>query len=150
LGSWKNNLIPGITSIPKIADNVYSENVSFLLENLEFEDGDFDFAVLNAKGFGGNNGTALVASPTKTMSLLKTKYTSEQLKKYHAENESISNQLLETKNKILQGDIKSRYIFGENVIDGLNNFEVEPNKITNKLNNEKFYLESTLPYKEFF
>jgi hypothetical protein len=58
--------------------------------------------------------------------------------------------LLETKNKILQGDIKSRYIFGENVIDGLNNFEVEPNKITNKLNNEKFYLESTLPYKEFF
>jgi hypothetical protein len=84
------------------------------------------------------------------MSLLKTKYTSEQLKKYHAENESISNQLLETKNKILQGDIKSRYIFGENVIDGLNNFEVEPNKITNKLNNEKFYLESTLPYKEFF
>jgi hypothetical protein len=84
------------------------------------------------------------------MSLLKTKYTSEQFKKYHAENESISNQLLETKNKILQGDIKSRYIFGENVIDGLNNFEVEPNKITNKLNNEKFYLESTLPYKEFF
>jgi hypothetical protein len=84
------------------------------------------------------------------MSLLKTKYTSEQLKKYHAENESISNQLLETKNKILQGDIKSRYIFGENVIDGLNNFEVEPNKITNKMNNEKFYLESTLPYKEFF
>ena len=150
LGSWKNNLIPGITSIPKIADNVYSENVSFLLENLEFEDGDFDFAVLNAKGFGGNNGTALVASPTKTMSLLRTKYTSEQLKRYHAKNESICNQLLETKNKILQGDIKSRYIFGENVIDGPNNFEVEPNKITNKLNNEKFYLESTLPYKEFF
>jgi len=57
LGSWRNNLIPGICSTPKIADNVFTENVNFLLENLEFEDNKFDFAVLNAKGFGGNNGT---------------------------------------------------------------------------------------------
>jgi hypothetical protein len=57
--------------------------------------------------------------------------------------------LLENKNKILQGDTKSRYIFGENVIDGMNDFEVEPHQITNKLNDEKFHLESTLPYKDF-
>jgi hypothetical protein len=43
------------------------------LENLKFEDKDFDFAVLNAKGFGGNNGTALIASPSKTMHLLAIK-----------------------------------------------------------------------------
>jgi len=149
LGSWRNNLIPGICSTPKLADNVYTENVKFLLENLEFEDNAFDFAVLNAKGFGGNNGTSLVASPSKTMELLQAKYSSKQIKKYQVQKESIDNQLLENKSKILQGDTKSRYIFGENVIDGMNDFEVESHQITNKLNGEKFNLESTLPYKEF-
>ena len=149
LGSWRNNWIPGICSTPKLADNVFTENVNFLLENLEFEDGEFDFAVLNAKGFGGNNGTALLASPAKTMELLQAKYSSEQIKKYQAQKQSVDDQLLENKNKILQGDTKSRYIFGENVIDGMNDFEVEPHQITNKLNDEKFHLESTLPYKDF-
>jgi acetoacetyl-[acyl-carrier protein] synthase len=83
LGSWKNNLIPSIASTPKLADNVYTENVNFLLENLKFEDKDFDFAVLNAKGFGGNNGTALIASPSKTMHLLRSKYSKDQINKYH-------------------------------------------------------------------
>ena len=149
LGSWRNNLIPGICSTPKLADNVYTENVNFLLENLEFEDNAFDFAVLNAKGFGGNNGTSLVASPAKTMELLQAKYSSKQIKKYQVQKQSIDNQLLENKSKILQGDTKSRYIFGENVIDGMNDSEVESHEITNKLNGEKFNLESTLPYKEF-
>jgi len=149
LGSWRNNLIPGICSTPKLAENVYTENVNFLLENLEFEDNAFDFAVLNAKGFGGNNGTSLVASPSKTMELLQAKYSSKQIKKYQVQKQSIDKQLLENKSKILQGDTKSRYIFGENVIDGINDFEVESHEITNKLNDEKFNLESTLPYKEF-
>jgi acetoacetyl-[acyl-carrier protein] synthase len=149
LGSWKNNLIPGIHSTPKLADNVFTENVNFLLENLEFEENKFDFAVLNAKGFGGNNGTALIASPTKTMELLQTKYSAKELTKYCALKQNIDEQLLENKQKILQGEVISRYIFGENVIDGMNDFEVESHQITNKLNNEKFNLKSTLPYKDF-
>jgi acetoacetyl-[acyl-carrier protein] synthase len=120
------------------------------LENLKFEDKDFDFAVLNAKGFGGNNGTALIASPAKTMQLLKSKYSKHQIKKYNSQKESIDIQLMENKNRILKGDIQSRYIFGENVIDGINDFEVESHQITNKLNDEKFDLQSTLPYQEFF
>jgi len=31
----------------------------------------------------------------------------------------------------------------------MNDFEVESHQITNKLNNEKFNLKSTLPYKDF-
>ena len=150
LGSWRNNLIPGITSTPKLADNVFTENVNFLLENLEFENNHFDFAILNAKGFGGNNGTALVASPSKTMAMLQSKYSKDQIKKYNKQKEIIDYQLIENKNVILKGDIKSRYIFGENVIDGMNDFDVESHQITNKLNNEKFNLESNLPYQEFF
>ena len=84
------------------------------------------------------------------MQLLQSKYSKDQINKYLKQKQAIDEQLLENKNKILQGDMMSRYIFGEDVIDGVNDFEVESHQITNKLNDEKFYLESTLPYKEFF
>ena len=149
LGSWKNNLIPGITSTPKLAENVHKENVDFLLQNKKFEDGRFDFAVLNAKGFGGNNGTCLVASPSKTMKMLKSKYPKKDIREYLSKKQKIDDQLNQCKQDILLGDIKSRYIFGEDVIDGMNDFEIEPDKITNKLNKEIFDLNSTLPYKDY-
>ena len=149
LGSWKNNLIPGITSTPKLAENVHKENVDFLLKNKKFENGRFDFAVLNAKGFGGNNGTCLVASPSKTMKMLKSKYPKKDIQEYLSKKQKIDDQLNQCKQDILLGDIKSRYIFGEDVIDGMNDFEIEPDKITNKLNKEIFDLNSTLPYKDY-
>jgi uncharacterized protein Yka (UPF0111/DUF47 family) len=40
-------------------------------------------------------------------------------------------------------------MFGEDVIDGMNDFEIETDKITNKLNKEIFNLNSTLPYKDY-
>ena len=92
---------------------------------------------------------ALIASPSKTMHLLKSKYSKDQMNKYHKQKETIDELLLENKNRILKGDLQSRYIFGEDVIDGMNDFEIESHQITNKLNNEKFDLESTLPYQEF-
>ena len=149
LGSWKNNLIPGITSTPELAENVHKENVDFLLQNKKFEEDEFDFAVLNAKGFGGNNGTSLVASPAKTMKMLESKYSKKDMQAYLIKKSKIDDQLSTSKQEILQGDIKSRYIFGEGVIDGMNDFEIETDKITNKLNNEIFDLNSTLPYKDY-
>ena len=149
LGSWKNSIIPGITSTPELAENVHRENVEFLLQNKKFDGEDYDFAVLNAKGFGGNNGTALVASPSKTMKMLETKYSKKNIKAYLLKKRKIDAQLEKHKAEVLQGDIKSRYMFGEDVIDGMNDFEIETDKITNKLNKEIFNLNSTLPYKEY-
>ena len=150
LGSWKNNLIPGITSTPELAENVHKDNVDFLLQNKKIEDGEFDFAVLNAKGFGGNNGTSLVASPSKTMHMLKSKHSKKDINAYLIKKSKIDDQLNLTKEEILKGDIKSRYIFGEDVIDGMNDFDIETDKIVNKLNKEVFDLNSTLPYKDYF
>ena len=149
LGSWKNNLIPGITSTPELAENVHKENVQFLLKNKKIEHDEFDFAVLNAKGFGGNNGTSLVASPSKTMKMLMSKYSKNDIQKYLLKKSKIDDQLNVSKQEILKGDIQSRYIFGDSVIDGMNDFDIEADKITNKLNKEIFDLNSTLPYKDY-
>ena len=45
--------------------------------------------------------------------------------------------------------ITSRYIFGEDVIDGMSDFDIQTDKITNKSNKEVFDLNSTLPYKDY-
>ena len=101
------------------------------------------------KGFGGNNGTSLVASPAKTMKMLESKYSKKDMRAYLIKKSKIDDQLSKSKQEILQGDIKSRYIFGEDVIDGMNDFEIETDKITNRLNKEIFDLNSTLPYKDY-
>ena len=149
LGSWNNNIIPGITSTPQLAKNVHKKNVLFLLQNKKIEDGEFDFAVLNAKGFGGNNGTSLVASPSRTMQMLKSKYPKKDISAYLRRKSKIDDQLKASKEEILKGDIKSRYVFGRGVIDGMNDFDIETDKIVNKLNKEVFDLNSTLPYKDY-
>jgi hypothetical protein len=40
-------------------------------------------------------------------------------------------------------------MFGEDVINGLTDFQIEKDQIVNKVTNEKFSLDSTLPYKDF-
>jgi acetoacetyl-[acyl-carrier protein] synthase len=149
LGSWNHLKIPGITTTPAIAENVSSDNVNYLLDHLEFEQGAFDFAILNAKGFGGNNGTALVASPQKTLNLLQAKYSKKELQKYEQANAGIKAALALEKKMILEGSTKSRYLFGEDVLDGMVDFEFNDQAIINKKTGEKFSLEATLPYKEF-
>ncbi|MDA0759788.1 MAG: beta-ketoacyl synthase [Proteobacteria bacterium] len=149
LGSWNHLKIPGITTTPALAENVSSDNVNYLLDHLEFEQGAFDFAILNAKGFGGNNGTALVASPQKTLNLLQVKYSNKELQKYEQANAGIKAALALEKKMILEGSTKSRYLFGEGVLDGMVDFEFNDQAIINKKTGEKFSLEATLPYKEF-
>lgn len=149
LGSWNHLKIPGITTTPALAENVSSDNVNYLLDHLEFEHGAFDFAILNAKGFGGNNGTALVASPPKTLNLLQAKYSKKELQKYEQANTGIKAALELEKKMILEGSTKSRYLFGEGVLDGMVDFEFNDQAIINKKTGEKFSLEATLPYKEF-
>ena len=83
------------------------------------------------------------------MKMLESKYSKNDIQKYLTKKNKIDDQLNKSKQEILQGDIQSRYIFGENVIDGMNDFDIEADKFTNKLNKEIFDLNSTLPYKEY-
>ena len=83
------------------------------------------------------------------MKMLESKYSKSNIKKYLIKKSKIDDQLNDSKKEILQGDIQSRYIFGKSVIDGMNDFDIEADKITNKLNKEIFDLNSTLPYKDY-
>ena len=81
--------------------------------------------------------------------MLESRYSKKDIQTYLVKKRKIDDQLDQHKNAVLQGDLKSRYMFGEDVIDGMNDFEIETDKITNKLNKEIFNLNSTLPYKDY-
>ena len=71
------------------------------------------------------------------------------MQKYEKANARVQDALEEEKKLILEGSTKSRYIFGEGVLDGMVDFEFNDQEIINKKTGEKFSLETTLPYKEF-
>ena len=74
LGTWNKGIIPGIHSTDSVASDVHHDNLEILLDNKSEEKGFFSAAFLNAKGFGGNNASALILSPEESMTLLSKKY----------------------------------------------------------------------------
>jgi acetoacetyl-[acyl-carrier protein] synthase len=74
LGTWQYGIIPGIGTIDKPAADVFDSNLAISPEHKQFDQGRLDVALLNAKGFGGNNATAVVLSPTVTKTMLMNKH----------------------------------------------------------------------------
>jgi acetoacetyl-[acyl-carrier protein] synthase len=149
LGSWQLDIVPGITSTPELAENVYKSNLSFLLENQEIKKTEYDFAILNAKGFGGNNGTSLIMSPLKTTEILQQKHTGKKWKSFKKIQENTINELENFDNELRMQPPLARYKFGEGVIDGESELEFSNTDLIIKSNNQKISIKSELPYKKF-
>ncbi|TDF38559.1 beta-ketoacyl synthase [Alteromonadaceae bacterium M269] len=120
LGTWKYGYIPGIKTIDHIADDVHQSNMNILMED-EFvgEQGkDMDASFINSKGFGGNNATALLLSPSVTMQMLEKKHGKQSVSSYRANNEKISQLAEEADQRICDGNESVIYNFGTNIIEG--------------------------------
>ncbi|MBQ4850658.1 beta-ketoacyl synthase [Pseudoalteromonas sp. MMG012] len=72
LGVFSHNIMPGITTINKVAEDVHATHLD--IRNAHYECDPMDIAFVNSKGFGGNNATATVFSPTLTKKLLSKRY----------------------------------------------------------------------------
>ena len=69
LAFWQYGILPGISTVEEIASDVHEQHLSFNLTPLPLGVDAMDAAVINAKGFGGNNATAVVSSPRIARSL---------------------------------------------------------------------------------
>ena len=63
LGLWNYGVLPGITTIEKVADDVETANIDFNIKHRDIGTDGLDISFINAKGFGGNNATAIFFSP---------------------------------------------------------------------------------------
>jgi acetoacetyl-[acyl-carrier protein] synthase len=87
LGAWQYGIIPGIGTIDKAADDVFDSNLTISPEHKQVDKDSLDVALLNAKGFGGNNATAVVLSPVVARKMLMNKHGAKKITTWQTKRE---------------------------------------------------------------
>ena len=126
LGIWNHGLIPGINTTKKLANDVLSDNLDFCLNTREVDREKIDAIYLNAKGFGGNNGSCGVVSP----SFIQSKINKRDFKNYEeklSETEAKRKVYLEESNN---GNYDLIYRFKEEVLDPSGDMKITKDKIS--------------------
>src|SRR3990167_2670215 len=119
LGVWQYGYIPGIKTIDHIASDVHQSNLNILRKDYYVgEHGSEILAtIINSKGFGGNNATALILSPTQTMKMLTKKHGTKIIDNYKSANIPINKKAKEQDLATCDGNERIIYKFGESVMD---------------------------------
>ena len=126
LGIWNHGLIPGINTTKKLANDVLSDNLDFCLNTREVDKEKIDAIYLNAKGFGGNNGSCGVVSP----SFIKSKINKRDFKNYEkklSDTEAKRKVYLEESNN---GNYDLIYRFKEEILDPSRDMKITKDKIS--------------------
>ncbi len=120
LGVWEYGFIPGINTIDKIADDVFDSNLDFCIDHTFVgENGsEMKAALINSKGFGGNNASGLILSPQTTMEMLEKKHGPARVAQYKLLNEKVRETAKEYDQKVIQGEFDLIYHFGNQVMTG--------------------------------
>jgi acetoacetyl-[acyl-carrier protein] synthase len=118
LGTWAHGLLPGITTIDHIAEDVHHDHLTLPMEHMELEDDQLTAAFINSKGFGGNNATGLFLSPAFTESMLEERCGKSRMLEWRRRNEAVSEQAAAYDAVADDSETKAIYQFGEGVVDG--------------------------------
>lgn len=114
LGIFAHNIMPGVTTIDKVADDVYNERLNIATEHWVCDD--MDVAFINSKGFGGNNATATLFSPAITLAMMAKRHGSEAMKGYHAKTEVVEQARVSYQAQADNGDFQIIYRFGDGTL----------------------------------
>lgn len=118
LGVWAEGLIPGIRTIDHIAPDVHCSNLRIDSEHLEVGKEGIDSAILNAKGFGGNNASAPVFAPHIALKMLGRRHGEKALNAWRERNEAVRAQAAAYDAAACEGDLRTIYKFDHNVMGG--------------------------------
>jgi acetoacetyl-[acyl-carrier protein] synthase len=145
LGVWHTGFIPGIQSIDHIAEDVHQSNLNILMDHQAVGDEGEEMlgTVINSKGFGGNNASALVLSPAKTRQLMAQRHGDAQFNRYRDKNEPVREAQSQNDDKTCREGVQAIYSFGESVMSGddvaisqnnikLSNLSILCNPVSNK------------------
>jgi len=118
LGVWNEGFIPGIATIDHIADDVFHSHLDISASHKEVGTDGIDVAIVNAKGFGGNNASGLVLAPHVVSKMLERRHGASAMSDYHARNEPVRQAAADYDQSAIDGDWLPVYKFDHNVIGG--------------------------------
>lgn len=116
LGVWQYGIIPGIKHTKSVAHDVETEGLDFVLKHKTIDPSELDFSVLNSKGFGGNNASALVLSPAYTHKFMRAKVTKDAWLAYQSRCEKVEERAESYDEAMSQALQPTRYLFDNDVV----------------------------------
>jgi acetoacetyl-[acyl-carrier protein] synthase len=116
LGVFAQGILPGITTISSVADDVVQKGLSISNAHRHL-DNPMDVAFLNSKGFGGNNATASVLSPQLTESMLAKRHGQKLMAHYQSRRDATRQQAQAYNQQFSQGNHHTIYNYGQNMLD---------------------------------
>mgnify|MGYP003385113057 CR=1 FL=1 len=117
LGAWHYGILPGIESIDHIADDVHQSNLDILMAHKQVNVDEYPACVVNSKGFGGNNATALLLSPNQTLEMLAKKFGDVAIGEYSDKNASVLAKSKQYDTDKIAGNVAPIYEFGQSVMN---------------------------------
>lgn len=114
LGIFNDGVLPGIKTADRAADDVLNERLDIVYQDKQ---ANIDVAFLNSKGFGGNNATATVISPTVVEEMLRKRYDETGFKQWQCKREKTRTTALAYDESACHGDLQIIYNFGQGIID---------------------------------
>lgn len=116
LGCFEHGILPGIPTLDGVADDVYQDRLLLGPDHQVRDPKDLEVAILNSKGFGGNNASAVILSPRKTEAMLEKRHGKDAFTAYARRRETALAQSKAYLERADRGDYAPIYRFGEDVI----------------------------------
>jgi acetoacetyl-[acyl-carrier protein] synthase len=148
LGVWEQGIIPGIKTIDHIAGDVHNSHLSINMEHREVGQEGMDSAILNSKGFGGNNASAMVLAPHIVKKMLAKKHGEKAMTSHQKLNEQVVEKAAAYDQSALKGDTLPIYKFDHNVMDG-DDLEISSSDIAVPGYKQKINLAEKSPYAQW-
>ena len=118
LGVWRHGWVPGITTIDHIAEDVHDSHLHLPMQHVEVDPDAMPGAIINSKGFGGNNASGLFLSPQRTGAMLAKRWGKAALAAYGKRNEAVRRAREDYDDDMLRTTLSPIYRFGEGVLAG--------------------------------
>lgn len=147
LGIWQQGIVPGITTIDQIADDVYTDNLKYPLKHEILDPAHFKAVFINSKGFGGNNATALVLSPEIVQNMMMQKHGQKAWQNYRHKLESVEEKSASYDQRATAKRNSPVYQFGVGVLAD-EDLEIDDQSIRISGLKHAISLESKIPYPD--
>lgn len=149
LGVWQHGWIPGIKTIDHIASDVHQSHLNILMDHhfVGSEGCEMDAVIINSKGFGGNNATALVLSPQQTLKMLTQRHSESVIQQYYQRNRPVKIQQTARDEATCEGNERIIYTFGQQVMDQ-NDVTLTPHTVQLSTFKREITLPTMNPYGE--
>jgi acetoacetyl-[acyl-carrier protein] synthase len=118
LGTWEHGWLPGITTIDHIAADVHGSHLHFPMQHLPLDGRWAEAALINSKGFGGNNATGVFLSPARTLRMLEKRWGARTMTEWRHANERVEQLARDYDSAQDRGEVAPIYQFGEGVLEG--------------------------------